>query len=374
VAIAYAAAGTFLTHLIGRPLIKLNFNQQRYEADFRFSLVRLRENSESVAFYGGEGPEKQSFGQRFVHVFDNFWKIMRYQKRLTWFTSFYSQVAVIFPIVVAAPRYFAKEIQLGGLMQIASAFGKVQDALSFFVDAYAELAEWRAVVDRLTGFVDDMESSEIVRSNEKLIINSSNAGNALVFTNLQINLPDGRNLLQEFYLRLNQGDTMLVVGASGAGKSTLLRTLAGICPYAEGNIDLPYNYTALFVPQKPYLPLGTLREVLLYPQQSGVSDEKIKRILELCRLEKLYRKLDHIEDWSRVFSLGEQQKIAFARIFLKEPDWLFLDEATEKRMYDLLYERLPKTTIVSVGHRSTLNIFHTKKLTINGDGTWSLLR
>jgi putative ATP-binding cassette transporter len=282
---------------------------------------------------------------------------------------------------VASPRYFAREIQLGGLMQISSAFGRVQDSLSFFVDAYAELAEWRAVVDRLTGFVDDMESAQIVRSSEKLEVTSSKTETALVFTDLHVNLPDGRNLLQEFYLRLNKGDSMLVVGASGAGKSTLLRTLAGIWPHAAGSIDLPHNYNALFVPQKSYLPLGTLREVLLYPQSSGVSDEKIKHILTLCKLEKFYRRINHTEDWSKVFSLGEQQKIAFARIFLKEPDWLFLDEATsaldeatEKQMYELLDERLQKTTIVSVGHRSTLSNFHRKKLTINGDGTWSLLR
>ena len=381
-AVAYAFLGTYLTHIIGRPLIKLNFNQQKYEADFRFSLVRLRENSESVAFYGGEGVERETFLKRFHAVVDNFWQIMRRQKRLNGFTSGYGQLAIIFPFVVALPRYFAKEIQLGGLMQISSAFGRVQDALSFFVDAYASLAEWRAVVDRLTSFVEDMEHAEQSRreEGEKLRVAVQDSP-SLVLSNLTINLPeDGRILLKNFSFQLGAGDSLLVCGPSGIGKSTFLRTLAGLWPYAEGAISLPPKYDALFVPQKPYLPLGTLREAFYYPEQKG-SEADLKRALALCRLEGLLTYLDRTEDWSRVLSLGEQQRVAFARVLLKKPGWLFLDEATsaldesiERKMYELLKSELPQTTIVSVGHRSTLNAYHKKKLTIEGAEKWSVLQ
>ncbi|TWH46846.1 putative ATP-binding cassette transporter [Sporomusa sp. KB1] len=378
-AILYAVVGTWLTHKIGKPLTKLNFDQQRYEADFRFSLVRLRENSESIAFYGGEAREGQSFMGRFGSVLDNFWQIMKRQKQLTWFTSGYGQIAIIFPFLVAAPRYFAKEIQLGGLLQTALAFGKVQDALSFFVESYPLLAEWKSVVDRLTGFVGNMEKVNALANNGAVIHQTSDP--ALRVSDLNIDLPDGRRLLSELNLSLAAGDSLLVAGSSGSGKSTLLRTLAGLWPYAQGEITVPKGQSSLFLPQKAYLPLGTLREVLLYPgPRQPVNDEDIYTAMSLCKLEGLKDQLDRVEEWSHVLSLGEQQRIAFVRALIHKPEWLFMDEATsaldeptERVLYKLLCEQLQNTAMISVGHRGTLNSYHKKKLTLDGTGCWSML-
>ncbi|CQR72816.1 ABC transporter ATP-binding protein/permease [Sporomusa ovata] len=379
VALLYAIIGTWLTHKIGKPLTKLNFDQQRYEADFRFSLVRLRENSESIAFYGGEAREGQSFMDRFGSVLDNFWQIMKRQKQLTWFTSGYAQIAVIVPLLLAAPRYFAKEIQLGGLVQTSLAFGKVQDSLSFFVESYPLLAEWKAVVDRLTGFVGNMEKVNASTDTGATIHQA--AAPALMVSDLNVDLPDGRRLLSELNLSLTAGDSLLVAGPSGSGKSTLLRTLAGLWPYAQGDITVPEGQSSLFLPQKAYLPLGTLREVLLYPgPRQPVNDEDIYMAMSLCKLEGLKEQLDRVEEWSHVLSLGEQQRIAFVRALIHKPDWLFMDEATsaldeptERVLYKLLCEHLPNTAMISVGHRGTLNSYHKKKLTLDGVGRWSLL-
>lgn len=378
VAILYAVVGTWLTHKIGKPLTKLNFDQQRYEADFRFSLVRLRENSESIAFYGGESREGQSFRTRFSSVLENFWQIMKRQKQLTWFTSGYGQIAIIFPILVAAPRYFAKEIQLGGLLQTSSAFGKVQDALSFFVESYTLLAEWKSVVDRLTGFVSNMEKVNALADAGAAI--HQTPAQTLSVSGLNIHLPDGRQLLSKLNLSLAAGDSLLVTGPSGSGKSTLLRALAGLWPYAQGDITVPEGQHSLFLPQKSYLPLGRLREVLLYPGLRQVSDEEIYTAMSLCKLDMLKGQLDKVEEWSHVLSLGEQQRIAFARALIHKPEWLFLDEATsaldeptERVLYKLLRERLQDTALISVGHRGTLTSYHKKKLTLDGAGCWSML-
>lgn len=383
-ALGYAVVGTWLTHKIGRPLIGLNFDQQRFEADFRFSLVRLRENSESVAFYRGEEQEHSGFGRRFGRVVHNFRQLMQRQKQLTWFTAGYSQFAIIFPFLVAAPRYFAGEIKLGGLMQISSAFGRVQDALSFFVDSYTQLAEWRAVVNRLTGFIENMESvSEAAAATEGGIKVQGYSGTAFRVQDLDVYLPNGDTLLSKVNIELNAGDTLLVNGPSGAGKSTLMRAFAGLWPFGNGTIDIPKQQKTMFVPQKAYLPLGTLREVLLYPDASqNIPESEIKEVMSECRLEWLNDELERVEDWSHVLSLGEQQRIAFARVLLQRPQWLFLDEATsaldeatEKLLYKLVREKLKGTTIVSVGHRSTLNAFHNIKLTIEDiDGKWHILK
>lgn len=379
VAIVYAVIGTWLTHKIGKPLAQLNFDQQRYEADFRFSLVRLRENSESIAFYGGEGREEQAFISRFGKVFDNYWKIMQRQKHLTWFASGYGQIAIIFPLVVAMPRYFAKEIQLGGLLQTSQAFGKVQDSLSFFVDSYATLAEWKAVVDRLTGFVSNIQQVSQLPQSSTVI--RTEAAAALSVNELDIDLPDGRPILTGLNLSLQPGESLLVAGPSGSGKSTLLRTLSGLWPYAHGRIAVPAGHSLLFLPQKSYLPLGTLRDTLLYPEpERTVADEEIMAAMSLCKLDWLKGQLDRVEDWSRVLSLGEQQRIAFVRALIHRPEWLFMDEATsaldeptERVLYTLLRERLAGTAMISVGHRNTLNSYHKKKLTLEGAGRWSLL-
>ena len=382
-ALGYSIIGTWLTHKIGRPLVGLNFNQQRFEADFRFSLVRLRENSESVAFYRGEDQEKVHFQRRFATVIQNFRQLMKRQKDLTWFTAGYGQFAIIFPFLVATPRYFANEIKLGGLMQISSAFGRVQDALSFFVESYTSLAEWRAVIGRLITFIEHMESVEPSKANLQDGIERNRVpGENFRVRELEVLLPRGEALLQAVNLELKRGDSLLIAGPSGVGKSTLMRAIAGIWPFGKGKVELPAGQTVMFVPQKVYLPLGTLREVLLYPNAGGgTEDQKIREIMTVCRLEWLAASLDMVEDWSHVLSLGEQQRIAFARVLLQKPEWLFLDEATsaldeetERALYKLLKERLPKTAIISVGHRSTLNAWHSMKLSLSGEGKWSLLR
>jgi vitamin B12/bleomycin/antimicrobial peptide transport system ATP-binding/permease protein len=381
-ALVYAVVGTWLTVKIGNPLVRLNFAQQRVEADFRFSMIRLRENSEGIAFYGGEFNEQSTFRERFRHVFDNFWQLMRVQKQLTWFTGSYSQTAIFIPMLLSIPRYFSRQITLGGLMQILRVFGHVSDALSFFVGSYVTIAEWQSVVARLTGFTNNMAKTQErvadINHGAQIITGDSKT---FKVTDLDVKLPNNKILVDRLNLELATGDTLLIVGPSGSGKSTLMRAMAGIWPFGQGTILVPAGQSTLFLPQKPYLPLGTLRDVLLYPSAGrAVSDEGIKEIMRLCKLDWLKEHLDKVEDWSHVLSLGEQQRIAFARALLQQPKWLFLDEATsaldepaEQLMYLLLKEKLPGTALISVGHRSTLKDFHKKKLTIDGSGKWSIL-
>ena len=373
VALLYAVVGTWLTHRIGHPLIGLNFNQQKFEANFRFSLVRFRENTESIAIYGGEADEMRGLRRRFLDVFNNWWKIMRRQKQLTWFRSGYGQVAIIFPYVVAAPRYFSGAIQLGGLMQTASAFGQVQEALSWFVSAYVSLAEWKATVDRLTGF---RAATERVRTSAQapgIVI--ENTGAELAVRKMKLDLPDGKPLLAPFDADIHPGETVLVTGPSGSGKSTLFRALAGIWPFGGGRLVRPAA-KLLFLPQKPYLTIGTLREQLCYPVAAAVfSDDTFRAVLADCGLARLAAQLDEEQHWAQILSPGEQQRIAFARAYLHRPQWLFLDEATssldeagEAHLYRLLREKLPGTTVVSIGHRPTLSQFHERKMRIEREG------
>ena len=359
----YSILGTWVTHLVGRKLVKLNFIQQRYEADFRFSMIRLRESSESVAFYRGEDQESKVFKERFTLLLDNFWKIVNKQKQLVWLNSGYSQIAIIFPFVAAMNRYLAKEFTLGGLMQVASAFGRVQDSLSYFVDTYSSLATWQSVVMRLTYFGRHMQ--EVSAEAERFHLERFVAAEEVRADNMQVNLPDGTPLLQNINFTLQPGSNVLIKGVSGSGKSTLLRAIAGIWPFVEGKIVLPEQEKLMFIPQKPYLPLGSLREALLYPGNKPVSDEVLVNLMEECQIGYLKDKLDIVADWSHVLSVGEQQRLAYVRAHIQEPVWLFLDEATsaldeetEAKMYSLIGERLANTTIVSIGHRSTLNKYH----------------
>ena len=359
----YSILGTWVTHLVGRKLVKLNFIQQRYEADFRFAMIRLRESSESVAFYRGEAQEGRVFKERFTLLLDNFWKIITKQKQLVWLNSGYSQIAIIFPFVAAMNRYLAKEFTLGGLMQVASAFGRVQDSLSYFVDTYSSLATWQSVVMRLTYFGRHMQ--EVSADAERFHLDRFVAAGEVRAENMQVDLPDGTPLLKDVTFTLEPGDNVLIKGVSGSGKSTLLRAIAGIWPYVEGTISLPEQEKLMFIPQKPYLPLGSLRETLLYPGNKPVSDEVLVALMEQCQIGYLQDKLDIVADWSHVLSVGEQQRLAFVRAHIQEPLWLFLDEATsaldeetEAKMYTLVGELLPATTIVSIGHRSTLNKYH----------------
>jgi putative ATP-binding cassette transporter len=367
VALLYAIVGSWLTYIIGRPLVALNFNQQKYEANFRFSLVRFRENAESVALYRGEDDEIRGLKGHFGDVFRNWWGIMVRQKQLTWFQSGYGQIAVIFPFVVAAPRYFSGAMELGGLVQTASAFGQVQGALSWFVNAYASLADWKATVDRLTGFRHAIERARHAMIDQRGIqVRADPSSSDYRAEDLSVDLPDGRPLFADLDLRLESGHRLLVTGASGAGKSTLFRALAGIWPFGRGTVHPPGSETVLFVPQKPYLTIAPLRNQLSYPDApERFSEAELDQALGDCGLLGLAGRLDETRHWAQELSLGEQQRIGFARALLHKPQWLFLDEATasldepaEQQLYALLRTRLPDTTVVSIGHRSSLAAFH----------------
>ncbi len=375
-AVFYALIGTLITTKLGRPLIELNFNQQRFEADFRFSLVRIRENSESVAIYSGEEKEKEHLEKNFSNIFQNYWQIMIRQKMLGWFTSGYNQIAIIFPILVAAPRYFAKAIKLGDLMQIAQAFGQVQSSLSYIINSYSFLADWYSVVDRLRTF--DKNIKEVHLINLKSSIKHEEKDKIIV-KNLTLYTPSQKVLIKNLNLELSEDDSLLISGPSGSGKSTLIRSLAGIWIFGEGEIYLPSKEKMLFLPQKPYLPYTTLKEAILYPKRSSsLSDKEIKDLLKEFYLSDLADLLDKEGLWSQVLSLGEQQTIAFLRIFIHKPSWVFLDEATsaldekrEKELYTRL-SSLGNITYVSVAHRSSLAQFHKKKLYIKGNGEWEI--
>lgn len=377
-AVVYAFFGTILTAWVGRPLIQLDFEQERFQADFRFGLVRLRENSESVALYGGEPRERRHLLGRFGSVFSNFWRIMVRTKRLNWWVSGYGQAALIFPILVSLPAYFARAIKIGAIMQISSAFGQVQNALSFIVDSYTSLASWHAVVDRLRFFQQAMERTRIVRRKRSKIVLSD--GPLLRVSGLDVELPDGRQLVDKLNLETSQGARVLITGPSGSGKSTLIRALSGIWPYGAGQVELPARPATLVLPQRPYLPLGSLRDVLLYPYgDASISDEELRRVLERIGLPKLAPQLHIDQAWAHVLSLGEQQRLAFGRIFLQAPSWVFMDEATsaldepaEATLYAALIHDARLTGVVSVGHRSSLLAFHTRRVGLRGDGSWSL--
>jgi vitamin B12/bleomycin/antimicrobial peptide transport system ATP-binding/permease protein len=364
-ALLYAGAGTWLTLKIGRPLVSLNFARQRFEADFRFSLVRLRENAESVAVYGGEPVELRVFNERFHSVFQNFWQIMKRQKRLAWFTSGYAQVAVIFPVVVIAPRYFAKQIGLGGLMQVVNAFSTVQTSLSFIITSYSDIAAWQAVTERLSRFDERLlEIHESTRAPHQIEIRRGGLGVAV--EDVDLDLPDGTPLLRGVDFAAAPGEAVLIVGPTGAGKSTLMRAIAGIWPFGRGRIELSER-RILLLPQRPYLPLGTLSCALLYPQnyEHRFPTARLTAVLEKVGLGRLAPHLDTVENWSQRLSLGEQQRLAFARIFLAEPTVVFLDEATsaldelsEAQLYGMLRAAPWKPAVVSVGHRRTLHSLH----------------
>ncbi|RFD24882.1 ABC transporter ATP-binding protein [Pseudomonas sp. GL93] len=368
-ALLYAAVGSWLTHLIGRRLIGLSNQQQRFEADLRFSMVRVRENAESIALYNGEPNERQRLSSRFGKVWQNFWDIMKVSKRLTFFTAGYSQIAIIFPFIVAAPRYFTGKIELGELMQINSAFSNVQENFSWFINAYSELATWRATSDRLLSFQQAMSDNE----QRTPAIDVRPEGERLVIKDLGMDLADGRHLLTDADMTVEPGQRVMLSGRSGSGKSTLLRAMGHLWPAGHGSIRLPAT-RYLFLPQKPYLPIGTLKAVLSYPQDDSVYPaERYAQVLETCRLPHLVNRLDEANHWQRMLSPGEQQRLAFARALLFAPQWLYMDEATsamdeedEATLYQALIDQLPGLSIVSVGHRSSLKRFHGRHVRIDG--------
>lgn len=370
VALVYAVFGTAVTHFVGRPLIPLFFQQQRFEADFRFSLVRLREYSEQVALLGGEPMERRLLMGRFGTVVANFWRIVNRRKLLMIFTSFYGQVSVVIPYVIAAPFYFLGKVQLGTLTQTAGAFGRVEAALSFFVDRYVALADYKAVVDRLSTFDAAIDRGHALGREGTRITLVEHPGDTVEIQELSLGLPEGRIIVKVDRLIFHPGETALVTGPSGSGKSTLFRAISGIWPFGDGRVLTPAGASMMLLPQRPYIPIGTLRGAITYPSPEGAYDDSaIGEALRAAKLPQLSDRLDEERFWAQVLSLGEQQRLALARALLAKPDWLFLDEATaaldeptEEAVYAMLRERLPDTTVVSIGHRSTLTAFHERRI------------
>ncbi|OWY26964.1 ABC transporter ATP-binding protein/permease [Herbaspirillum robiniae] len=362
-AVVYAAVGSGIVWWIGKPLVGLNFNQERFEANYRFGLIRVREHSEAVALYRGEAQERAQLGARLDDIRANWWDIMRLTKKLNIAVNFYGQFAIIFPMLVSAPRYFSGAITLGVMMQIADAFGQEQDSLSWFINAFSTLAGWKASINRLAGFNADVErAAGMARTIEV----RRHAGSALTIEGLQLSLPDGALMLRGLDARVESGEQVLISGPSGSGKSTLIRAIADVWPYGRGSIGLPEGAPAMFLPQRSYLPIGTLRAALSYPAAEGSFDDAaIARYLALCRLPQLADRLDVAANWSQALSPGEQQRLAFVRVFLNRPQWLFLDEAssamdgeTEEALYAALPRELPGVTVISIAHRETLARFH----------------
>jgi len=376
-ALLYALVGTTLTHLVGWPLVALNFRQQRFEADFRFNLVRVRENSEQIALLGGEPAERDRLFDRFGRVVANWLLIMQRTKRLTFLTASYSQISVVFPFVVVSPAYFAGAVQLGGLMQTASAFGSVQTALSFFVTSYRDLADWRAVIARLDGFNIAAESARAAATAKPAIEVVPEGGrNAVEIDDLMVRLPQGTPLVAADDIVIAGGERVLVTGPSGAGKSTLFRAIAGVWPFGMGAVVVPRGAKLMALPQRPYFPVGTLAAAVTYPAEPGTfGTDALAEAITAVGLAGLADRLGEEAHWNRMLSLGEQQRLGIARAILQAPDYLLLDEATasldepaEADLYQLLVERLPGVTMVSIGHRSTLSAFHRRGLALVREG------
>jgi len=372
-ALFYAIVGTALTHLIGWRLIPLNFQQQRYEADFRFNLVRTRENSEQIAALRGEAAERDRHIGRFGLVVANWIAIMQRQKQLTFFTQSYSQASVIFPYLMVSPAYFSGAMQLGGLMQTASAFNSVQTALSYFVTAYQSIAQYRAVVKRLSGFEEAIIAGRDVALTPPAVeVLPRETSNTITIDKLSVRLPDGEQLVNVEHIVLSPGERVLVTGPSGAGKSTLFRAVAGIWPFGSGRVTVPKDAKVMLLPQRPYFPVATLAAAVSYPARHGAfEDTRVAEVIAAVGLPEWSGRLNEEAHWNRMLSQGEQQRLGIARALLQEPDYLFLDEATaaldeaaEAMLYRLLQDRLKGTTIISIGHRATLGAFHRRRVEV----------
>ena len=370
----YVIVATWFAFKIGRPLIQLNFLSERLTANFRYALVRLRENAENVAFYQGEAAERATLWTRFTAYIANLWARVYRGLKFDGFNLSVSQVAVVFPFILQAPRFFSGAIKLGDVMQTSQAFGQVQDALSFFRTSYDSFAQYRATLDRLNGFLDANEAARALPS-----VHAEPLADAMELKDVTVTRPDGSMLLRNLNLQMRAGQALLIKGPSGSGKTTLLRALAGLWPYAQGHVRRPQGAAALFLSQRPYLPLGDLRGAVAYPGQAQPQDDaRLAEALRQVNLGHLAQRLDEAADWSRILSLGEQQRVAFARVLFNRPAIVFLDEATsatdeglEYMLYSLLRSALPDCMLVSVGHRSTLDPFHTHRLVLDGAGNWT---
>jgi putative ATP-binding cassette transporter len=369
----YVLIATLIAMWLGRPLIRLSFLTEKFNANFRYALIRLREYSESIAFFKGETVERNGLARRFMLVIGNSWDILVRTLKFSGFNLVISQASVVFPFIVQAPRLFSKQITLGDMMQTSQAFGQVEGALSFFRSSYDDFASYRAVLIRLNGFLDLMESTEALPGPQIAYQKQAFGVQALGVT-----VPTGAVLLKDLNLQLLPGSALLVRGRSGVGKTTLLRAIAGLWPFVTGKVIRPEGDTALFLPQEPYLPLGSLRAALYYPAAPRDGDEAAQ-VLNDCLLAKLIPRLDHEDDWSRILSPGEQQRLAIGRVLLARPQMVFMDEASsamdeslEHAMYTLVRERLPDVIMISVGHRSSLLAFHTEELELQGEGNWTL--
>lgn len=372
-ALIYAIVGTWLTHLVGWPLVNLDFFQQRYEADFRFNLVRTRESSEQIALLKGESAEHQRLSERFGRVVDNWIAIMIRTKKITAFTASYSQASQIFPYILVAPAYFAGKAQLGAMMQTASAFLSVQGALSFFISAYRSLAEWRAVIARLDGFEASIANAAAMPAKQDAIkVIPANSSHGIELRDLLVRLPNGTPLVATDAFTLRGGERTLLTGASGSGKSTLFRAIAGIWSFGHGTVSVPQGASLMMLPQRPYFPIAPLADAICYPAgRSACDDARLREVLHDVGLPALADRLDEEDHWNRTLSLGEQQRLGIARALLHAPQYLFLDEATasldepsEAALYRLIERRLPGTAIISIGHRSTLTAFHQRQLAL----------
>ncbi|CAF2998659.1 unnamed protein product [Rotaria sp. Silwood2] len=380
-ALIYAGLGTVITNLIGRALFHLKYVQEHCEANFRYGLVRLRDHTESVAFYRSELNEQASLTSFYLEIISNLRQIIRRKFILNWFNSFYTTVAIIFPFLVASPRYFLREVTLGNLLQIASAFESVHQSLSFIPNSYGIIVQWRSATKRLTEFQYVLNELHKAKQNSEIQFLYLPNERFMRIQELNVRLPlkigedNSRILINRLNLVLESHHAVLITGSSGSGKSTFLRTLAGIWPYGSGTITFPIGDTVAFLPQKPYCPVGSLRHCLTYPSTLSSSDDdmKIEHLLNLCQMNSWCDRLDEIQDWSQVLSLGEQQKMAFIRILYHRPQWLFLDEATssldeqaETDLYSILIQQLMNySTIISVGHRNSLKQFHQIELALD---------
>jgi putative ATP-binding cassette transporter len=369
VSMIYAVIGTTLAFKIGFPLVNLNFEQQRREANFRFAAVDLRSHAENIALYRGEGHQRNVLGGLFDRVLNNWYAIILRQKLLLWFTAGYNQVSVLVPLVVTLPNYFNKVFKLGGFMQALRAFGQIQDALSFFVNSYSQIAQWRAVVQRLITFINHIHEVEEHAATQNKFVYQNVSNDTISVKDLNIYTPHDEKMLEKINLEFEHGKNYLIKGASGIGKSTLIRVIAKIWPYGGGSITLPTGKKIMYIPQKAYMPIGSLKEALIFPDKGDIEDEKLIAVLKACDLPELISRLHDVSMWSEQLSPGELQRVAIARVLLNKPDWVFLDESTsaldlphEKMLYELIKKDLPNCSIVSVGHQPSVEVFHEQQV------------